>query len=344
MLKTGLVMESEISEIPSVFQNLSTNQAIFTEVADLIKSKEINFVLILARGTSDNAAHFLKYLVETQLGLPVGLTSPSIVTVYGSKLNLKNTLVIAISQSGQSTDLVTYATAAKNFGALLVAMTNVDGSPLAKLSDMHISLMAGQELAVAATKSYAAELLASHLLVGAWIGAEINTQLLIEQGQDLVNNKELVTGALSVMDIKQEIVVLGRGFSYANARETALKIQETSKISVQGLSIADYRHGPIAALTSDTTVIICTPNGFPMAAIKSDLDQVRQRKSSLIWLGSSELAEAKDEVILGSECGSEILSNIADAIALQRLALEFARKNNTDPDSPAGLSKVTLTV
>jgi glucosamine--fructose-6-phosphate aminotransferase (isomerizing) len=337
-------MESEISEIPSVFQNLISNQSIFSEVATLIRSKEINFVLILARGTSDNAAHFLKYLVETKLGLPVGLTSPSTVTIYGSKLNFKNTLVIAISQSGQSTDLVTYATAAKSSGALLVAMTNVDSSPLANLSDLHIPLMAGQELAVAATKSYAAELLASHLLVSAWAGSGTNTDLLIEQGRALVNNKDLVTAAISVMDIEREIVVLGRGFSYANARETALKIQETSKISVQGLSIADYRHGPISALTSKTTVIICAPNGFSMQSIKSDLDQVRQRNAAIVWIGSAELAAGKDVVIQGSNCGSEILSNIADAIALQRLALEFARKNEMDPDSPAGLSKVTLTI
>jgi glucosamine--fructose-6-phosphate aminotransferase (isomerizing) len=122
--KIGAVMESEISEIPAVFSKLISDEAQFEALANLLNGHKIQSVLVLARGTSDNAAHFLKYLIETKLGLPVGLTSPSSVTIYKAKLKFENTLIVAISQSGQSTDLVEYANAAKAAGGLLISMTN----------------------------------------------------------------------------------------------------------------------------------------------------------------------------------------------------------------------------
>ena len=139
----GNVMESEIAEIPDVFENLLKSNEQFNQAANLISKSKINNVIILARGTSDNAAYFLKFLIETQLGMPVGLASPSSVTIYNSKLHFDRTLVVAISQSGQSTDLVEYAKAARLGGATVVGMTNNAESPLAELSDFHISLLAG---------------------------------------------------------------------------------------------------------------------------------------------------------------------------------------------------------
>ena len=337
-------MESEIAEIPAVFQKLIGDEAQFQSLGKLLKGQEIQSVLVLARGTSDNAAHFLKYLIETKLGLPVGLTSPSSVTIYKTKLKFKNTLVVAISQSGQSTDLVEYAKAAKESGALLVSMTNDDVSPLATLADFHINLHAGKEIAVAATKSYAAQLLASLLLVRVWIGDNSNLSELVNEAEKLVKNDSLVTAAVASVNKGAEIVALGRGFSYPNAREAALKVQETSKISVQGLSMADYMHGPISALTKDSSVIILAPNGLPMASIADDVKRIRNTGPKIIWIGSSQLAEASDIVIGGANCSNEIYSSIVDAIILQRFALEFARKNELDPDSPQGLSKVTLTI
>ena len=343
--KIGNVMESEIAEIPVVFQNLLDNPTQFSDLANLLNKSEIKSVLVLARGTSDNAAHFLKYLIETKLGLPVGLTSPSSVTIYKTKLNLKNTLVVAISQSGQSTDLIEYAKAAQTSGALLVAMTNDESSPLAKSADFHISLLAGKELAVAATKSYAAQLLCSLLLVQTWLGDGATLTSIISEADRLVSDENLVTKAIAAAKFRDgEIVVLGRGFSYPNAREAALKIQETSKISVQGLSIADYMHGPISALTAKTLVFIMAPKNFPLSSLKDDLAKIRSNSPKIIWIGSGELALPTEIVISGSDCGSEIYESIVDSIALQRFALEFARKNGLDPDSPAGLSKVTLTI
>jgi glucosamine--fructose-6-phosphate aminotransferase (isomerizing) len=337
-------MESEIAEIPAVFQTLLDNPAQFSDLANLLNKSEIQSVLVLARGTSDNAAHFLKYLIETKLGLPVGLTSPSSVTIYKTKLNFKNTLVVAISQSGQSTDLIEYAKAAQTSGALLVAMTNDESSPLAKSADFHISLLAGKELAVAATKSYAAQLLCSLLLVQTWLGDGATLTSIISEANRLVLDENLITKAIAAANRDGEIVVLGRGFSYPNAREAALKIQETSKISVQGLSIADYMHGPISALTAMTQVFILAPKSFPLSSLKDDLAKIRSNSPKIFWIGSGELALPNEIVIDGADCQSEIFASIVDSIVLQRFALEFARKNGLDPDSPAGLSKVTLTI
>lgn len=340
----GSVMESEICEIPGVFKKLITHIEQYSVAGDLIKTKDIKSILVLARGTSDNAAHFLKYLIETQLGLPVGLTSPSSVTIYKTKLHFQNTLVVALSQSGQSTDLVEYATAAKASGATLISLTNDEHSPLAQLADVHLSLMAGKEIAVAATKSYAAQLLSSLLLVSAWSGKVFDLDSLVTESSAMLSKVNLTDEAIGHCNPKNEIVVLGRGFSYPNAREAALKIQETSKISVQGLSIADYMHGPISALTSSTRVVVMAPNGFAMTAIESDIAKIRKQSPQIIWVGSSQLANPDDVVISGSHCDSEILASIVDAIALQMFALKFARKNSLDPDNPAGLSKVTHTI
>ena len=339
----GSIMQSEIAEIPTIFTKLIDSGAQFTALANLLKTNEIQSVLVLARGTSDNAAHFLKYLIETQLGLPVGLTSPSSVTIYRSKLHFEKTLVVAISQSGQSTDLVEYATAAKAAGARIISITNDRGSPLAKLADHHLDLMAGKEIAVAATKTYAAQLLGCLLLVNAWSSTLNNYKSVIAAGEKLLADTKSVTAAVANCDRANEIVVLGRGFSYPNAREAALKIQETSKVSVQGLSIADYMHGPISALTSATQVFIMAPNGAPLDSLKGDLEKIRAKSPKIFWFGTGELAVAGETVIPGAVCENEIYSSVVDSIILQSFALEFARKNKLDPDSPAGLSKVTLT-
>jgi len=339
----GNIMESEISEIPEVFTKLLASESQFTELSDYLSNNKIQSVLVLARGTSDNAAHFLKYLIETQLGLPVGLTSPSSVTIYHAKLNFENTLVVAISQSGQSTDLVEYATAAKSAGAKLISITNNENSPLAKLADHHLPLMAGTELAVAATKSYAAQLLASLMLVSAWSLKLTNYKSVVAAASELIANNSALSNAVAKCDRANEIVVLGRGFSYPNAREAALKIQETSKISVQGLSIADYMHGPISALTNKTQVFLMAPNGIPLESLKADLVKIRAKSPSIFWFGTGELALPNEVVIPGAKCENEIFASVVDSVILQAFALEFARKNDLNPDSPEGLSKVTFT-
>ena len=338
-------MYSEISETPDVFSRLINSEAQFQQAAEKIKARNISNVIILARGTSDNAGHYLKFLIEVRLGLPVGLASPSSVSIYGAKVDFKNTLVIALSQSGKSPDLLAFASASKEGGALLIAMTNNSDSPLAKAGDIHIDLSAGPEIAVAATKSYSAELLASLLLVDSWIGnkREVRSHL-VDSSKKCLSNISNLDGIANSLDAKREIVVIGRGYAYANAKELALKIQETSYIPVQGMSSADYQHGPIATLNSDSQVIVLSPSGMPKKALEDSMVRIRQSEPEIIWLGSNELALTKERVIKGSNQAKEEESTIIDAALIQYLTLGFAVKNGFNPDSPTGLSKVTKTL
>lgn len=343
MSSLGAIMASEIAETPKVFRAILDNKSAFDAIKNVLIEEKIQSVLILARGTSDNAAHYLKYLIETQIGLPVGLTSPSSVTVYNSELKYSNTLVVAISQSGQSPDLVKFATAARKSNAYVISMTNDEKSPLATVAHNHFSLMAGPELAVAATKSYNAQLLVSYLLVAAWTGKQVNGEQIVSEATRLAGTQALVSEAVTVASREKEVVILGRGFAYPNAREAALKIQETCKISVQGLSTADYLHGPISALTPDTQVFIVAPSHMPAPSITEATVKIRKTSSRIFWIGNGGTPEGEDIVLAGSNCDDEIASTIVDAIVLQRFALEFAVASGYDPDAPVGLSKVTLT-
>lgn len=343
MKQLGVLMSSEIAQTSQVFSDILDDLSGFELIKNVLIGEKIQSVLILARGTSDNAAHFLKYLIETQIGLPVGLTSPSSVTVYNSELKYKNTLVIAISQSGQSPDLVHFATAAREANAYVISMTNDDSSPLAKIAHHHFPLLAGPELAVAATKSYNAQLLVSYLLVCAWTGKQVNGAKIIAEAQRITDDPDLVSKAVVNTSRAHEIVILGRGFAYPNAREAALKIQETCKISVQGLSTADYLHGPISALTADTQVFIVTPKHMPAGSIIEAVSKIRKTTERIFWIGSGGTPVGIDIVMAGSHCDDEITSCLVDAIVLQRFALQFAVASGFDPDAPEGLSKVTLT-
>lgn len=343
MKQLGAVMSSEIAETPTVFSNILGDLSAFESVKGVLIDEKIQSVLILARGTSDNAAHFLKYLIETQIGLPVGLTSPSSVTVYNAQLKYSNTLVIAISQSGQSPDLVHFATAAREASAYLIAMTNDSESPLAKIAHHHFPLLAGPELAVAATKSYNAQLLISYLLVSTWTGTKVNAIQIISEATRVASTADLVSDAVVNTKRDHEIVLLGRGFAYPNAREAALKIQETSKVSVQGLSTADYLHGPISALTDETQVFIVAPKHLPAESILEATTKIRKTAHRIFWIGNGGTPAGNDIVLAGSNCDDEITSTLIDAIVLQRFALEFAVASGFDPDAPEGLSKVTLT-
>ena len=343
MSKLGAIMASEIAETPKVFTAILNNIQAFDSVKNVLLEEKIQSVLILARGTSDNAAHYLKYLIETQIGLPVGLTSPSSVTVYNAELKCANTLIVAISQSGQSPDLVKFATAARQANAYVIAMTNDDKSPLATIAHNHFSLLAGPELAVAATKSYNAQLLISYLLVASWTGKKVNGEQLISEATRIAGTADLVSKAVATASRDKEVVILGRGFAYPNAREAALKIQETCKISVQGLSTADYLHGPISALTPDTQVFIVAPSHMPASSITEATTKIRKTSSRIFWIGNGGTPQGDDIVLAGSHCDDEITSTLVDAMVLQRFALEFAVASGYDPDAPEGLSKVTLT-
>ena len=336
-------MQREINEIPRMLRDISTAMANFNEARELFKNHSFTSVIIVARGTSDNAGHYLKYLLETQLGLPVGLASPSAATMYPTTFKYENCLLIAISQSGQSTDLLTFAKAAQSGGGFLLSITNNEDSPLAKLANIHIPVLAGPELAVPATKSYVGQLLISYLLVMAWAGKSVETEAIISSAEgilvDSVNYKEFAKN----LDISKPIYILGRGFSYPNAKEFALKLQETCLVPVQGMSSSDFMHGPIASLNAAAQVIFVTPHHLPEESFGEAPSRVRAITGKVYWIGSNAHSTGIDVVLNTPSTDSEISACVSDAIAFQKVTHELAVSNGLNPDSPEGLNKVTIT-
>jgi len=336
-------MQREINEIPRMLRDISTAMANFNEARELFKNHSFTSVIIVARGTSDNAGHYLKYLLETQLGLPVGLASPSAATMYPTTFKYENCLVIAISQSGQSTDLLTFAKAAQSGGGFLLSITNNENSPLAKLSNIHVPVLAGPELAVPATKSYVGQLLISYLLVMAWAGKSVETEAIISSAEgilaDGVDYKEFAKD----LDISKPIYVLGRGFSYPNAKEFALKLQETCLVPVQGMSSSDFMHGPIASLNAAAQVIFIAPHHLPKESFGEAPSRVRAITGKVYWIGSNAHSTGIDVVLNTPSTDSEISACVSDAVAFQKVTHELAVRNGLNPDSPEGLNKVTIT-
>ena len=339
----GSLMLSEITEIPRVLSELSSSFASNIKAQQLLHDRKFNSIMLLARGTSDNAAHFFKYLIETKLGLPCGLVSPSAATMYSTRFQYENTLLIAISQSGQSSDLLAFAKAAQAGGGYLLSITNDPSSPLATTSDLHIPIGAGPELAVPATKSYVGQLFLSLLLTSAWAKTAPNSSEVVSASKKCLDDSDLYKTFASSIDIKRPIYVLGRGFSYPNAKEFALKLQETCLIPVQGMSSSDFLHGPIASLDRDSQVIFLAPHDLPKASFGEAPARVRAVTGRVFWIGSNDFADKGDLVLETPKCGSEVDSCISDAIAFQKVTHQIAISNNFNPDTPQGLNKVTIT-
>jgi glucosamine--fructose-6-phosphate aminotransferase (isomerizing) len=337
-------MRAEIAEIPAVFQKLADQIPVISKQIEALSLNNVDSVILVARGTSDNAALFLKYLIETKIGIPCGLASPSVVTIYKSKLKFTNCLVIGLSQSGQSPDIVTYTKAAKAGGAKSISLTNNPGSPLAEATDLHLYLEAGAEKAVAATKSYSAELLLSYILVSVWAKENLNLDKLITETKESVNNLSHVQSVVEKFEHKNGITTMGRGFAYANAQECALKIQETLKVPVASFSSADYLHGPISSLSENSRVIFTAPAGVAFDSMQTTVNRIREITKHIYWIGTG-FPTNSGEVFIGGATGlSEQESVIADSVVLQHFAMVLAIKNKLNPDAPVGLLKVTQTI
>ncbi len=339
----GQVMLREISEIPRMLGDIANAMSSNQSAKNLLRDRNFDSVIILARGTSDNAGHYLKYLLETQLGLPVGLASPSAATMYPTSFKYQNCLLIAISQSGQSTDLLTFAKAAQAGGGYLLSITNDENSPLAKLSDLHLAIFAGPELAVPATKSYVGQLMVSYLLTMAWANKSPDVDSIINAASSIVDDQSDYKSFAKHLDISKPIYVLGRGFSYPNAKEFALKLQETCLIPVQGMSSSDFLHGPIASLNSEAQAVFIASEHLPSESYGEAPQRVRNVTGRVLWIGNPAVTSNEDVVLKTPQTPSELTASISDAVAFQKITHELATSNGLNPDSPEGLSKVTIT-
>jgi glucosamine--fructose-6-phosphate aminotransferase (isomerizing) len=340
---SGKIIQSEIAEIPEVFQRILDNQKIFDDAISLIKAREINSVILVARGTSAHAALFIKTLIESEMGLPVGLAFPSAISINNATLNYRNTLVIGLSQSGQSPDLLSYLEAATKSGALVITMTNDANSPMAKIADLHIDILAKPEKALAATKSYSAQLLAGLILVRSWSGAVKDFGAAEKYVSELINGNLITEELLNKLKSRANLVFVGRGLGLANTREAALKVQETSYRFVQGFSAADFVHGPMAAVDKNCNVIVVAPGGISERALEKAVTEARTRAGEVIWLGSGAFAATGELSVSGCRSADQALNCVVDATLIQLLTVKFAISLGNDPDTSRGLAKVTLT-
>jgi glucosamine--fructose-6-phosphate aminotransferase (isomerizing) len=343
-------MAAEIDEQPEMLRRLWKEQAVeIGRIGAELARRAPRSVLFAARGTSDHAALYAKYLVEVHLALPSGLISPSTSTIYGARPDLRGVVHIAVSQSGGSPDLVDSLVAARSCGATTVAVTNNVASELARAAEFVIDVRAGVERAVAATKSYTAELLALYLLLGPQRSdpvARADADRLADAAHATLRGAQGAAAVAGRYRFANRLVTTARGYSYATAREAALKLMETSYLGAQAFSGADLLHGPLAMIDQDTPVIAVATPGRGGAAMEPVLTSLRERHADLVLVGDPEhLPAGRHDTVLPVRTDGvrEELHPVLEILPLQQLALRLALERGVNPDAPRGLRKVTET-
>ncbi len=340
-------LDQEIHQQPAALQRLLEQGAPAVKTAAArIRSFDPQWVVVAARGTSDNAARYAKYLFGAHNRLGVGLAAASLCTLYDAPPNLERALTIGISQSGQSPDVVAVLAAARRQGGVTLAITNDISSPLAAAADVAIPLAAGEERAVAATKTYTNQLLVVAMLSAAleddparWTALEGLPQAV----QSVLETVELAAPAKGFA-AEQQFLVIGRGFNYCTAFEIALKMKETSYVLAEPYSVADLLHGPVAMLDEGFPVLAVGPEGKGADDVAEVIDLLLKRRVRLIALSDRQDILSRAEVAVPLPAGvPEWLSPIVAVVPGQLWARCLAVAKGLDPDCPRGLSKVTLT-
>ena len=298
-------------------------------------------VLVAARGSSDHAAIYAKYLFGQRLGVPVALAAPSLITAYEGGLRLEGWLTLAISQSGASPDVVSVVDSARRQGGQTLVITDRQDSDLAQSAEDVIPLHVGGERSVAATGTFTTSLYALAYLCTGWQGCETDAALLDEVPERLecaLECEDQVRSLAASLAGNDSVVVIGRGFGFPIALEWSLKLKEIAAISAEAFSAADYRHGPIALATAGAPVLLCDS----AASTRDELRELERELSSR----SVEVYRISDaeEATVTIPLGPEWLAPMPAAVPGQLLAYHVARARGLDPDSPRGLRKVTRTL
>ena len=336
-------MFREAAEAPAaVRRQLAANRERVAALGERLRAFGPRAVVTCARGSSDHAATYAKYLVETRLGVLTSSAAPSIASVYRTRQDLSDCLFLAISQSGRSPDLLVSARAAREGGALVVAMVNAEASPLAELAHESIALAAGEERGVAATKSYIASLAAVAHLAAEWSGDERLRSALTQLPSQLAIAWELDwSPAYALLARASNLYVMARGVGLAVAQEAALKLKETCGLHAEAFSAAEVRHGPMALVRA----------GFPVLMLAQD-DETRADMAAL----AAEFAGRDAKVMLAGAPASDGVVSLPAAEAhpalqpilliqsFYRLAALASVARGHDPDRPPFLNKVTETV
>ena len=332
-------MAREIREIPLTTERLLAEQDLVASVADRIRRADPRVVVISGRGSSANAGTFLRYLFETRAGLLVSTSAPSVVTTYRQSIDMRNAVFIVVSQSGRSPDLVAGARAARESGALTIAIVNDVASPVAQACELTLPVGAGPERAVAATKSVVLSMVISGQLVASLTSDHALSEKLRRLPQRFSDALACDWSAWSgSFAAARAAFVIGRGFGLGPAREIALKIAETMRLPTLGYSAAEVRHGPLAAASAETPLLVLRQNDGSSAMVDALIADLRDRKlnvfsvgdpgATLPWIGNDD--------------------PICDAVTMLLPAYatieQAARDRGFDPDNPPNLTKITETL
>jgi glucosamine--fructose-6-phosphate aminotransferase (isomerizing) len=339
----------EINEQPFVNARLIRSQADrITEIARLIRSSDIRYIYLAARGSSDNAGKYAQYLFGAVNRLPMALAVPSLFSLYRQPPLLKNAFVIGISQSGMSPDILSVLEEGRRQGCPTLLITNSPHSPMAEAVDHVIDIQVGEEKAVAATKSYTATLTAIAMLSAILAGSSgmlEELERLPRWMKEQLAQADTVTQLADRYREMEKCVILGRGFNYATVFEWSLKMKELAEVMAEPYSAADFLHGPIAIARGKLPIFAVVPRGKTNQSLLDLLKSLHeQRRSDILSISNDEnvLALSQVKIKIPLEV-PEWLSPIVSILPAQLFSYSLTRAKGLDPDSPAGLTKVTQT-
>lgn len=341
-------MWEEILEQPAVLKGcIDINREAIKSIVGELGAREIDSVVIAARGTSDHAGVYGKYVIEYAAGLPVSLAAPSIYTVYGRKVKLEKSLVIGISQSGKAEDVLQVLKSAGESGALTVSITNDEASPLAATARYHLYCGAGVEKSVAATKTFTSQMYVLAWLVAEWTGnEEMKAELEQVPGEmlSLFAQAEDIKSKVQRYRYINECFVLGRGINYSITLEAALKIQETNYVRAKAYATSDFYHGPFAMVEKDMPVMLFAPEGPSLEDLSEMAAKLKAVQAELLIVSNNEeLLELAQCAFRIPRTSSDIISPFYNVVIAQMFACQLALAKGLDPDAPRGLKKVTIT-
>jgi len=343
-----MTLFSEIQEQPESLRRLLNKQrSAVEEIAEIIRASDVRYAFIAARGTSDNAARYANYLWGAMNRLPVALATPSLFTYYNRPPHLRGAFVIGISQSGMSPDIVSVVAEGKKQRCPTLAITNNLDSPLASEADFVLDIQAGQEKAVAATKTYSAELMAIAMLAAALESKEANWNDLarVPDWVQSTLNENLAGADVEQYRSMTNCIVLGRGFSYPTAYEWALKLKELTYVQAQSYSSADFMHGPIAMVNTGSPVLAVVPSGAVYSSTLEVLKNLQNARASELIL-ITDMSEAMKLAQTGLRLPQNIpewLNPLVSIIPAQLFCYRLAVAKGCNTESPRGIHKVTET-
>jgi glucosamine--fructose-6-phosphate aminotransferase (isomerizing) len=335
-------MYSEAAQTPAVVrEQLAANAERLARLAERLRESPPRAVVTCARGSSDNAATFARYLIETRLGTLTSSAAPSVSSVYEAAPDLSGAVMIAISQSGASPDLLAAVSRARTAGARIVALVNAESSPLAQLADDLIPLRAGAELSVAATKSYIASLAAIVQLVALWSRDAALTAALADAPSLLERAWQLDwSAAVARLTPATNLYVIGRGLGLGIAQEAALKFKETCGLHAEALSAAELRHGPMALVRAGFPLLVLAQNDESRPGVAQLAGELAAQGADVLVAG----AQVPGATSLPSEAAHPVLEPLLLTQSFYRMANELSLARGRDPDRPPNLSKVTETI